>query len=182
MKLVKHLLLISALSISSIAAAAHSHYVGADAHWHSNSIRKLAKDFQPRHLHGGNVHTGVRFDNFWGIEAGTHLTRAKKNGSTSRVRGIHLGLVGVLPMVKEGVLDFIVGVGAAHIKHASNQPFYKLDVSRVVPRVMAGLEYKLCSSLKLRTALTYEGGMSLRRKAHIPRGRYGATVGLIYGL
>lgn len=182
MKLLKYLLLISGISISGSAIADHTHYLGLDGHWRSQSIQGLKKNLHPRQLHGGNIHTGIRFDNFWGIEAGFHLSKGKKNASTSRIRGFHFGLYGVLPLDKNGFLDVIGGAGVAHIKQTGAHPLYKLNMSRVVPRAMGGLEFRLCRDLKLRTAFTYEHALSLKRKAQTPRGSYGLTVGLIYGL
>ncbi len=181
MKSIKIGILIAALTICGIAKADHTQYVGVDAHLKSTSIKGSDKSSFAKHGLGGNIHTGVRFDDKWGIEAGFHLHKKRKALGVIKTRSMHISLNGIMPISEENGLDLIGGIGISHLKFNGLHPDVKaFDSSKILPRLMGGIELKLCDSIKFRTSLVYDIPLTTKSKAYKPNGNYGITAGFVF--
>ncbi len=181
MKFIRDCLLFSLLTICTVANAEVTQYVGAALHWKTLALKNSGNYFA-KHGFGGNLFTGIRFDQMWGMEFGIHGLRTKKSGSIVKTRGIHMDLLGVVPLNESIGLDSIAGIGVTNYKFHAHHSKISTKSTKLVPRVLAGLEFKLSEYLKLRTTVVYETSLTTKRKTYRPKGNCGINLGLVLEL
>lgn len=174
------LFLLSAI-ISPVEAAETGPYVGAEFEWRSISRKDFGHLYTSLQAPGGGAFIGTRVNQLFGIEFGIHLVKTKHRLGTLKVRGLNFNLYGFMTMVPNK-LDFVIGAGLSHLKHTKEYPAYRIDVSRLSPKVQTGLEINLCRQIRLRLLMIYETPITFKKKSYRPLGSLGGSIGLIIPL
>lgn len=165
-----------ALFIPSFAKAAP--YIGMDVQWRAISIKGLESNIFSKRARALNFHSGVMINDDCSIEAGFHSAKSNKNSASVKMKGIHGSLIRHFPLNEEKTIHALGGLGLVQLKHSAKHPTYRLDLSRRVPRAIAGAEYSFTPSLRLRLAFIWEASKGLQAKADRFRNTYALNTGL----
>lgn len=149
------------LSSSVVASTSTPYYVGADL-----QIRKMQADSvqadrtistkKGKQIHG---YAGYKFNDYVAVEGGTYITKYSKPNSNSpkiNTHGLHLGVVGFYPLIKD--FSLIGGLSGAHLNlKTKDSPNNKINKkTKINPRVLLGGQYSVMENLAIRAGLILE--------------------------
>jgi hypothetical protein len=152
-------------------------YLGIDAQWRALSFKGINANLLSHSAPAINVYAGFPFNDNFALEFGAHAIHTKKAKALVKVRGLHASIVASMPVGER--LAVISGFGLASLKYTHEHTAFRIDTSRVVPRVTAGLEYKLIENIGWRTTLIYEHSRTAFNHKDLKlRNHYGISTGL----
>jgi hypothetical protein len=155
-------------------------YVGFDAQTRAVSLRGLNAHVFSKRAAALHVYTGHVLNEDFSIETGFHSAKSSKGGASLKMKGIHGMLIYNLPLNVEKTVSLLGGAGLAHIRNHARHPAYRLDLSRCVPKVLAGAEYHFVPELAIRFAFVWESSKSLSKKPERFNNTYALSTGLRY--
>jgi hypothetical protein len=118
-----------------------------------NDLKTNANLGTKRHQPHFTFSTGVLVGENVGIEIGAHLTNKKQRGSY-RIdsKGLHASLLGICPIIDS--VNLIGGIGASHMTSTIENGFI-VEVQKVLPRVMGGIEFRPVPTLGVRASTVW---------------------------
>ncbi len=179
-------------------------YIGLEAHWRDTGYRELIprkfngdpvfnqvvgddpKDMVPPEKHGSlyapNVHLvgGIKFNDYWGIEGGLQSSLKKRAHKKHMISGYHVGLNGYLPVTK--TFRAVGSAGVSHLKSAferNGNGFYKINICKVVPRLLGGFEQDISETVSLRASAVWEKTGNIKNKEVKNRNSLSFNFGII---
>lgn len=196
MKLVKVLSTVALLCLASTVMALDLvPYVGVDAHWrvmNSNSKTRAG-------VFGSNspqplFYAGLVFNDCLALEAGNfnYKHNAKKHKMKHTVKGSYLAAIYKAYIFQDQNVVLLGGMGFTTvekidaIKDKKKEINIKTKISNSVPRVLAGLEYKLSEHVAIRGVVVWENATFYQKSTNPLIGNdrkgddYSGTIGLNY--
>lgn len=129
-------------------------YIGADTRMHNFRLDSKLLGDSKIHYHASTYHIygGLQLTEILGLELGGEVSDKKAHVSsktTIKASGYHLSLISQLPISDMSSLLFGVGGVRAKVSFESNKQ--TTDIKKIIPRFLAGLQFKLTDKVGLRT-------------------------------
>lgn len=130
-----------------------------------------------------NLYAGHILDKYTAFEIGafknfifTDFNNRKQ--ATVKIEGLHMGFVFTLPVYQD--ILFLPGVGVSYASVILSTPNYFARENGIIPRLMAGLQYKLTEKLNLRGSLVWNYLSNVYNRDVIFHNTFNIGIGINY--
>jgi hypothetical protein len=136
------------------------------------------RDYLPKGSAHYGIFTGLKINEWFGIEVGAHMAQPKKkDGTKMKLNGLHATVLGFLPLMEN--IHAFAGAGLGHLKLKYTAEAEKTALSKAIPRATAGIEVGITEWLAARASVVWQATRNLKHELVKPKNAVYTNLGLL---